>query len=113
MRAPGFELMVEVCNRRWSAFGYWTGEPVEHVMATRMTFRQEWMFEVVGGRMCHPDAFHYFSRALIGGNRKRHDFSQPKLAEAIVTCSASGSGVGYCCGLYSVGRDEDRSRVLR
>lgn len=84
--------MVEVCNRRLSAFAYWTGEPVEHVMAMRMTFRQEWMLEVVGGRMCHPDAFHYFSRALIGGNRKRHDFSQPKLAEAIVTCSASAFG---------------------
>jgi hypothetical protein len=77
--------MIEICNRRLSAFGYWTDESVENVMATPMTFRQERMLKVVGRRMRHPNAFHYFSRALIGGNSKRHYFPQPKLAEAIVT----------------------------
>ena len=71
---------------------HWTGEPVENVMATRMTFGQERMLKVVDGRMRHPNAFHYFSRALIGGNGKRHDLPQPKSPETIVTCSPSGFG---------------------
>jgi hypothetical protein len=77
-------FLSSLCSGKYSLFAVQrVGEPVEHVMATWMPFRQERVLEVVGGRMCHPNAFHYFSRALIGGNSKRDDLSQPKLAEAM------------------------------
>ncbi len=81
---------------------HWTGEPVENVMATRMTFRQERMLKIVAGRMRYPNAFHYFSRALIAITSTAHrpnpflaKFSLIRSANASLSARSSSLGI-YC-----------------
>jgi hypothetical protein len=47
-----------------------------------MSWRQEWMVEIVLGRMDHADFLHHPPRAQVGGNRKGDDLVQCQMREA-------------------------------
>ncbi len=57
-------------------------DPVQNVTAKRMPIRHQWMVEVVGRVVDHPDLLHHASRANIAWRRGRHDFSQPQRIES-------------------------------